>query len=147
MSTYSMKPQLNATQKAITKKIRTLVPDATAIIFHGSRVRGMPSPTSDYVVMVFTPTGMELEDREVIKEELRSAFPDLEIDPVFGTERYFIAHLAVYPDDRYTIREVLLYHEQAAKIAKMRTWNETEVAYLRERTIRNAGNFTESNPC
>lgn len=50
------------------------------------------------------------------------------------------AHVAVYPDSNYTILEAILYAEQAAKIAQMRTWNDREIAFFRDRTIRNAGN-------
>jgi predicted nucleotidyltransferase len=96
-----MKAQLDSNQKAITKKIRALVPDATAIIFHGSRVRGLPSPESDYDVMVFTPTGMEEEERDRIKQSLRREFPDFKVDPMFGTERYLLASLPFEPYPRF----------------------------------------------
>ncbi len=96
-----MKPQLDSNQKAITKKIRALVPDATAIIFHGSRVRGLPSPTSDYDVMVFTPMRVELEECERIKEQLVQAFPDFKVDAVFGAERFLHATLAFEPYYRF----------------------------------------------
>lgn len=88
-----MKPQLDANQKAITKKIRALVPEATAIIFHGSRVRGLPAPTSDYDVMVLTPTGVDLEERKQIKAKLEKVFPAIEIDVTFGSERWMLANL------------------------------------------------------
>jgi len=61
-----MKPRQDLHQ-AITKELRALVPDATAIIFFGSRVQGLASPTSDYDIMVLTPTGVDLEERERIK--------------------------------------------------------------------------------
>lgn len=96
-----MKPQLDATQKALTKKIRALVPDATAIIFHGSRVRGIPAPTSDYDVLILNPTGVELQERNRIKQSLAQSFPDLKLDLIFGSERYLRASLAFEPYPRF----------------------------------------------
>lgn len=105
-----MKAQLDSNQKAITKKIRELVPDATAIIFFGSRVRGIPSPTSDYDVIVFTPTGMELEERDRVKEALEVAFPELRIDPIFGTQRWLLANLYVEPYYRFWLENGIAAH-------------------------------------
>lgn len=102
-----MKAQLDSNQKAITKKIRELVPDATAIIFFGSRVRGIPSPTSDYDVMVWTATGMDEKDRAHVKEQLECAFPKLDIDPVFGTERWLLAHLYMEPYYRFWLENAI----------------------------------------
>lgn len=102
-----MKAQLDANQKAITKKIRALVPDATAIIFYGSRVRGLPSPTSDYDVMVLTEMGMAEEERARVKEKLASRFPELAIDPVFGTERWLLAHLYMEPYYRFWLENAM----------------------------------------
>lgn len=113
-----MKAQLDSNQKAITKKIRALVPDATAIIFHGSRVRGLPSPTSDYDVMVFTPTGMEPEDRERIKETLQRTFPTLKIDPIFGTERWLLAHLYMEPYYRFWLENGIAAYGQIPQIER-----------------------------
>lgn len=105
-----MKAQLDTNQKAITKKIRELVPDATAIIFHGSRVRGLPSPTSDYDVMVFTPMGMELDDRDRIKETLKKEFPRFTVDPVFGSVRYLRATMAFEPYYRFWFENSVAAH-------------------------------------
>lgn len=96
-----MKTQLDSTQKAITQKIRALVPDATAIIFHGSRVRGLPSPTSDYDLLVLTPGGVEFQDRTRIKAILAECFPNLKIDPIFGSERYLLASMPFEPYPRF----------------------------------------------
>lgn len=96
-----MKPQLDATQKALTKKIRALVPDATAIIFHGSRVRGIPAPTSDYDVMVLTPRGMDFDKRRKVKTLVQRTIPNVKIDVAFGSERALIANLAVEPYYRF----------------------------------------------
>lgn len=75
-----MNAHLDANQKAITRKIRTLVPDATAIIFHGSRVHGLPAPTSDYDILVLTPTRVEFDDRNLVKKRLEETFPDSYIE-------------------------------------------------------------------
>lgn len=105
-----MNAQLDANQKAITKKIRALVPDATAIIFHGSRVRGLPSATSDYDILILNPTGVELKDRKRIKERLAQYFPDLKLDLIFGSERYLLASLAFEPYPRFWLENgVALY--------------------------------------
>lgn len=113
-----MKAQLDSNQKAITEKIRALVPEATAIVFHGSRVGGLPSPSSDYDVMIYTPTGMETQDRERIKEMLHYAFPKLKIDPIFGTERWLIAHLPFEPYYRFWLENGIAAYGQAPKIQK-----------------------------
>lgn len=113
-----MQAQLDSNQKAITEKIRALVPDATAIIFHGSRVSGLPSPISDYDLMVFTPTGTETQDRERIKETLQDAFPNLTIDPIFGTERWLIAHLPFEPYYRFWLENGIVAYGRAPKLKK-----------------------------
>lgn len=89
-----MKAQLDANQKAITEKIRALVPEATAIIFHGSRVHGLPSPTSDYDILVLTPRGVELKDRKRIQNTLSKFLPDVRLDVAFGSERWLRANLS-----------------------------------------------------
>lgn len=50
-------------------------------------------------------------------------------------------HLALYPGSTFAIREVVLYEEQAGKLAEMRTWNEQEVKEFRTRSARHAGNL------
>lgn len=69
------------------------MPDATAIIFHGSRVRGLPTPTSDYDVLVLTPKGIDPKERKRIKKTLDKTFPSLTLDPAFGSERWMRANL------------------------------------------------------
>jgi predicted nucleotidyltransferase len=96
-----MKAQLDSNQKAITKKLRALVPDATAIIFHGSRVRGIPSSESDYDVLVLAPRGVGLEVRKQIKDMLGASFPGIQIDPAFGSERWMRANLGREPHLRF----------------------------------------------
>lgn len=88
-------------QKAIARKIRMLVPDATAIIFHGARVHGLPSPTSDYDILVLTPTGVASDDRRLVKKQLEETFPDVKLDVVFGSERYLLASMAFEPYPRF----------------------------------------------
>lgn len=88
-------------QKAIARKIRMLVPDATAIIFHGSRVHRLPSPTSDYDILVLTPTGVASDDRRLVKKQLEETFPDVKLDVVFGSERYLLASMTFEPYPRF----------------------------------------------
>lgn len=83
-----MNDQLDSNQKAITEKIRALVPDVTAIIFHGSRVHGLPSPTSDYDILVLTPRGVNPVERKRIKGRLQKSLPHTRLDIAFGSERW-----------------------------------------------------------
>lgn len=50
------------------------------------------------------------------------------------------AHLALFPDDAFVIRELVLYQEQAAALAEARTWNEVEISQFREKSVRHATN-------
>ncbi|HZQ11092.1 MAG TPA: nucleotidyltransferase domain-containing protein [Anaerolineae bacterium] len=88
-------------RQVITKELRALVPDATAIIFFGSRVQGLESPTSDYDIMVLAPTGVDLGERERIKKILNSTFPSVTLDLVFGSERWMRANLGREPHLRF----------------------------------------------
>lgn len=50
------------------------------------------------------------------------------------------AHLALEPDSAFSIREAWLYETQAEEEAEMKTWNENEVVWFRERASRLATN-------
>ncbi len=50
------------------------------------------------------------------------------------------AHRALEPNSAFSIREAWLYETQAEEEAEMRTWNETEVTFFRERARRYAEN-------
>jgi predicted nucleotidyltransferase len=99
-------------QMAITAKIRESLPEANAIIFFGSRVRGLPEPTSDYDVMVMTPTGVDPEDRDRVKGILQATFPDITLDLVFGSERYLLANLAIEPFYRFWLENGIALYGQ-----------------------------------
>lgn len=51
------------------------------------------------------------------------------------------AHRAIYGVNAFTLLEATRYEDQADEIAKLRTWNEDEVARLIERTKREARNI------
>ncbi len=50
------------------------------------------------------------------------------------------AHLALYPGNAFTIRETLLYEEQAAELAQARRWNDAEIEIFRKKAKRDAAN-------
>ncbi len=79
--------------RKITQKIRARLPHATAIIFFGSRVAGTSDAFSDYDVLVLLPEGLDENGRETIKQKMKSAFPDVTVDLVIGSERWLRANL------------------------------------------------------
>lgn len=91
----------------ITAKIRACLPDATAIIFFGSRVAGTFDAFSDYDVMVVLPDGLEQEARVRVKRKVQAAFPNVKLDLVFGSERWLRAHLPYEPFYRFWLKNSL----------------------------------------
>ncbi len=88
-------PRPDALMKQITKNLRARLPDATAIIFFGSRIAGTADAYSDYDILVLLPEGLEETERARVKKEMQTAFPKVSLDLVFGSERALLANLRV----------------------------------------------------
>ena len=93
--------------RQITRKIRARLPNATAIIFFGSRVAGAADAFSDYDVLVLLPEGLEMDERKHVKEEMQAAFPDITLDLLFGSERWLRARLPYEPYYRFWLKDSL----------------------------------------
>jgi predicted nucleotidyltransferase len=89
----------------ITDAIRARLPQATAIIFFGSRVAGVADAFSDYDVMVVMPDGLDMDERKRVKQELQSSFPNAKLDLVFGSERRLRSSLPYYPFYRFWLKD------------------------------------------
>jgi predicted nucleotidyltransferase len=93
--------------RRIIKAIRARLPNATAIIFFGSRVAGVDDAFSDYDVMVVLPNGLEQEERMRVKKKLQAEFPNVKLDLLFGSERWLRAHLPYEPFYRFWLKNSL----------------------------------------
>ena len=51
------------------------------------------------------------------------------------------AHRALDPESAFSVREAWLYETQASEEAEMRTWNEIEINFFKERASRYANNI------
>lgn len=87
--------------RQITRKIRARLPNATAIIFFGSRVVGVADAFSDYDVLVLLPEGLESDERKRVKNKVQAAFPRVKLDLVFGSERGLCGNLRVEAHYRF----------------------------------------------
>jgi predicted nucleotidyltransferase len=85
----------------ITAQLRARLPQASAIIFFGSRVAGCADEFSDYDVMVLLPNGLEEDARDQVKRAMRAAFPKIKLDLVFGSARALLASLRVEAHYRF----------------------------------------------
>lgn len=89
------RPSADPLMRRITQSIRARLPDVTAVVFFGSRVAGASDAFSDYDALVLLPEGLESDQRECVKLELRVAFPKAKLDLVFGSERWLLDNLRV----------------------------------------------------
>ena len=48
------------------------------------------------------------------------------------------AHIALYKNFPYTMREAILYFGEAQKLAEVKSWNEADIEYVMEKAIRKA---------
>jgi predicted nucleotidyltransferase len=95
----------NSLMQRITAEIRARLPDATAIIFFGSRVAGVADTFSDYDVLVLLPDGLEEDERRRVKREMQTAFPGVKLDMVLGSERWLRARMPYEPFYRFWLKE------------------------------------------
>ena len=101
--------------RQITAKLRARLPDANAILFFGSRVSGGSDRFSDYDVLVLLPRGLDLQERKRIKQEIQTAFLDIKLDIVLGSERWLRARLPYEPFYRFWLKN------------SVATWGETRI--------------------
>jgi predicted nucleotidyltransferase len=102
--------------RTITRKIRARLPDATAIIFFGSRVAGVADAFSDYDALVLLPEGLEENARARVKQEMQAAFPNAKLDLVFGSERWLRANLSREEHLRFWLENGVLTYGSLARI-------------------------------
>ncbi len=102
----------------ITRKIRARLPDATAIIFFGSRVAGIADAFSDYDVLVVLPEGLELDERTRVKQEIQAAFPEVRLDLLFGSERWLIGNLRVEAHYRFWLENAIATYGRVPEVKR-----------------------------
>lgn len=93
--------------QSITDVLRARLPQATAIIFFGSRVAGVADAFSDYDVLVVMPEGLEEDERNQVKQEIQKQFPTIKLDVLFGSERWLRARLPYEPYYRFWLKNSL----------------------------------------
>jgi len=91
----------------ITAHLRARLPQATAIIFFGSRVAGCADAFSDYDVLVLVPGGLDDDERARVKREMQSAFPKTKLDLVIGSERWLLGSLRIEAYYRFWLENAL----------------------------------------
>ena len=101
--------------RQITKEIRSRLPNATAVVFFGSRVAGVADAFSDYDVMVLLPEGLDSDERQRVKQEIQSVFPEICLDMIFGSKRWLLSSLAVEAYYRFWLENSVATFGQVPK--------------------------------
>ncbi len=102
----------------ITTKIRACLPEATAVIFFGSRVAGVSDAFSDYDVLVLLPEGLELDERQRIKKEIQVTFPKVNLDMIIGSERWLLGSLRVEAHYRFWLENGIATYGHVPRVKR-----------------------------
>lgn len=102
----------------ISAKIHARLPDATAIIFFGSRVAGVADAFSDYDVPVLLPEGLETDKRKRVKSEMQAAFPQVNLDMIIGSERWLLGSLRVEAHCRFWLENGIATHGHVPRLER-----------------------------
>jgi predicted nucleotidyltransferase len=92
---------LPAELETVVQRLRSAVPQLTAIILFGSQASGSADDFSDYDLIVLVPGGIDRTQRQAIQRQLQAEFPAPHLDLVIGSERALLASLPYEPMRRF----------------------------------------------